>query len=369
MAKHRFSYIFIFVAFPQQMHYKKSNIFNWENWPFNILYFPLMFVWLYYIICSRSVWFFTPSNPSITFGGLEGEPKKEMYKQLPNHLYPATFNVMPNEPFESVLNKLQKYKIHLPLVVKPEIGAAGLLFRKIETCEQLKEYHNKINIEFIVQNLIRFPMEVSVFYYRIPNQKTGTITGFLHKIPLHVVGDGLSTLLQLINQHPKAVRYIKNIKKIHLNNLNVIIPAGEKYPLSYAANHNRGAQFINLHKEIDEQLLKVFDELSCKVEGWYYGRYDLMCTNIEDLKKGINYEILEYNGCGAEPNHIYDSVYTLSAAYKEILKHWKALYTISRYNVVHGKISCWSFRRGWKLLLESKRHFKRMKKLEEQLSF
>ena len=40
--------------------------------------------------------------------------------------------------------------------------------------------------------------------------------------------------------------------------------------------------------------------------------------SIEDLKNGKNFSILEFNGCGAEPNHIYDASMTLE---KHIVKY------------------------------------------------
>ena len=185
-----------------------KNIFkkikNWEAWPFKLIYAPIVPVWIWYVIRSRSVWFFTPSNPKITFGGMEGEPKKEMYDLLPVGLYPATFNVLPAEPFQLVMEKINRVGIGWPLIVKPEVGGQGILFRKIDTIEALQHYHSMVPVEYIVQEMVKYPMEVSVFYIRHPKERKGKVTGFLHKIPLQVVGDGNRTLEELIQQHPKA---------------------------------------------------------------------------------------------------------------------------------------------------------------------
>ena len=270
---------------------QKLKLLQWEKWPFNVVYFPISFVWLYYCIRSRSFWFFSSSNPTITFGGLEGEPKSEMYNQLPSHLYPTTFIVKPSESFQSILDRLTQFNIQLPFIVKPEVAGAGMLFRKINTLAQLQEYCSKVKIEFLVQSMISYPKEVSVFYYRHPNDNRGAVTGFLEKIPLHVIGNGYATLEQLIIVHPKASRRVEEIRRIHAQHYNVVIPKDEKFFLSHAANHNRGAQFVNLKDQIDDSLVKVFDELSFQVNGWYYGRYDLMCENIDDLKKGRNFLI------------------------------------------------------------------------------
>lgn len=340
-----------------------KRLFDWEHWPFELLYAPISPVWLWYIIRSGSVWFFTPSNPKLTFGGMEGEPKQEMHDLLPKELAPATFNVLPNSDFEIVKKKLSEYRIDFPLVVKPEVGGQGILFRKLDSIEQLNNYHNKVPVEYIVQEKINYPMEVSVFYYRMPNHSSGIVTGFLHKIPLQVTGDGKHTLHQLIRLHPKAYKREKELQQKHGLKFNKVLQAGEKYMLSYAANHNRGAQFINLHREIDNRLVSIFDKISFGLNDFFYGRYDIMCTSIEDLKNEKNFSILEYNGCGAEPNHFYDTGYTLAAAYKEILKHWKALYKISRYNYKHG-IPYWPFMKGLKFLRDTREHFRIMKQAD-----
>lgn len=334
-----------------------NRITNWEAWPFKLLYAPIAPVWGWYMLRSWSVWFFTPSNPKITFGGMDGETKKEMYDLLPQHSYPATFNVLPKTHLNKLKEDLKNSNIAYPFVVKPDVACQGILFRKIDTEAELQNYHAKIPVEYIVQALVDYPMEVSVFYIRHPQEKKGRVTGFLHKIPLQVTGNGNDTLEQLILQHPKAQKRSGEMFSKHKERLKTIIPAGEKYMLSYAANHNRGAHFVDLKEHIDDKLVRIFDEISLGINDFFYGRYDIMCSNVEDLKNGKNFTILEYNGCGAEPNHFYDTGYTLIGAYKEILKHWKALYNISRYNSSQG-IKPWPFQKGRKFLAQIKAHFK-----------
>lgn len=328
------------------------KITNWEAWPFKLIYAPLTPVWLSYIIRSGSVWFFTPSNPKLTFGGMEGEPKKEMYDLLPDHLYPTTFNVLPSDDLEEVLQRIKYSGIGFPCIVKPEVGGQGILFRKIDDSDELHHYHSKVPVEYIVQKLVTYPMEVSVFYIRHPKEKKGMVTGFLHKIPLQVTGNGHDTLEQLILKHPKGSKRVGELHSKHKEKWESIIPAGEKYMLSYAANHNRGAHFVDLKEHIDDRLVAIFDEISLSINDFFYGRYDIMCQDIESLKQGKNFSILEYNGCGAEPNHFYDTGYTLINAYREILKHWKLLYRISRYNASQG-IKPWPFMKGKKFLREA----------------
>lgn len=343
-----------------------KRITHWEAWPFKLLYAPMAPFWFFYMIRSRAVWFFTPSNPKLTFGGMEGEPKKEMYNLLPTHLYPATINILPGEPFSEVLQKIGKAGIRFPLIVKPEVGGQGILFRKLDEPSELEYYHQRVPVEYIVQELVSYPMEVSVFYIRHPKEKNGRITGFLHKIPMQVQGDGRHTLEELILRHPKASKRLGELHSKHKENWHKVLPAGQKYMLSYAANHNRGAHFVDLKDHIDECLLSVFDEISHSINDFFYGRYDIMCRDIESLKQGRDFSILEFNGCGAEPNHFYDTGYTLLGAYREILAHWKALYDISRFNAQQG-IKPWPFLKGMRFLNEAKDQQTRLKEIDAAL--
>ena len=295
---------------------------------------------------------------------MEGEPKQEMHDLLPAEFAPATFNVLPTTDFETVKKKLPEYKIDFPLIVKPEVGGQGILFRKIDNEEQLKTYHTKVPVEYIIQEMIKYPMEVSVFYYRLPDQPKGVVTGFLHKIPLQLTGDGMQTIQQLIKQHPKGNKREAELQIKHGENFNTVLQPGEKYMLSYAANHNRGAQFINLHNEIDDRLVSVFDKISISINDFFYGRYDILCTSVEDIKQEKNFSILEYNGCGAEPNHFYDTGYTLMGAYREILMHWKVLYKISRHNYNQG-IKYWPLMKGIKFLRGTNKHYRRIKQADK----
>jgi hypothetical protein len=90
------------------MSWKRTieKITNWELWPFELRYSLIAPVWAWYCIRSRAIWFFTPSNPTLTFGGFEGEDKREMYEQLPKDLYPKTIFVNPRDEYSDVLQQV-----------------------------------------------------------------------------------------------------------------------------------------------------------------------------------------------------------------------------------------------------------------------
>ena len=338
---------------------------HWETWHYLAKYIPIMPVWGWYCLRSRSLWWFTPSNPTITFGGFEGESKKEMYEQLPPGSYPRSIFINPALSFTEVLPLVRENNIQYPFGVKPDVGMMGFMFRRINNEEEFYQYHKKMPVDYFVQELVTYPLEVSVFYYRFPNQQRGTITGFLKKEFLQVVGDGKSTLWELIQSYNRVRFRLEEMQSKHSDRLNDILPEGEIYFLSYALNLSRGGRLVSLEKEKDDNLIRVFDALSHYTKHFYYGRYDIKCASIEDLKKGKNFTILEYNGCGAEPHHIYGNGNTLLQAYKIVLQHWKVLYQISRYNHRLGN-SYWGFKQGSVFLKTAKRHFKMLKKIDKE---
>ena len=343
----------------------KEEIANWELWPFALRYLFIGPAWLWYCIRSGSLWFFTPSNPTLTFGGFEGEGKGEMYALLPAHLYPKTIFIKPSEPFGQVVKRVADAGFSYPFCTKPDIGMKGLLFRKIDSADALQHYHQLAPVEYMVQELIQYPLEVSVFYYRYPHQQKGVISGFIQKELMEVIGDGNHTLLQLIQTHPRAKHREAEMRVKHGGQLEQILPAGAKYPLAYAANLNRGARFVSLHNLIDDTLLQVFDKLSHATQ-FYYGRYDIKCHSVDDLKKGENFSILEFNGSGAEPNHVYNAGFSLLAAQRVFLHHWKVLYEISKYNDAAG-VRYWPFLRGWKFMRKAKRHLQVLERYDTKI--
>lgn len=299
------------------------------------------------------------------FSGFEGETKSEMFEYLPAEFSPISIWIQPSEKFENVLCRMTDAGLQFPVAAKPDVGTKGLLFRKIKNAEQLKTYHSLLPFDYVIQEMINLPLELSIFYVRYPQDKEGMITGLIAKEYLNVTGDGTSTLKQLIENHPKAFMMAEEQKIKHKKDLNNVIAANEKYFLNELGNHNRGANFINLKNEIDEVLLNVMDKINLYSKHYYYGRYDIKTSSLEDLKQGKNISILEYNGVGSEPNHIYDIGLTYLQAINIIAMHWKYMYEIGRINYKKG-IKYIPFWKGVKMFRQSRRHTKLMKQLDLQ---
>lgn len=289
-----------------------------------------------------------------------------MYDQLPKWSYPVTLLIDPADDFEKVRVQMGQVGLSFPVVVKPDSGMAGVLFRIIETEAVLKQYHSLVGESYILQKFIDELPEFSVFHIRYPGEKKGIITGLIVKDYLHVIGDRSSTLAALVSGHPVAKHKIPQLKKMHGSNWNKVIPAGEKYLLNRAGNHNTGAKFINLNHEIDQPLCDVFDKISLEAGQFYFGRYDIKCTSLEDLKNGKNMHILEYNGAGAAITHVFDRNMSYFGALGEIVRHWRHLYRIGRINHKKG-VPYWSFMKGYRFMQHAKKNFRRMKVVDKMI--
>ncbi len=334
---------------------------NWQHWPFLPFYFPISFVWLWYCIRSGSFWFFSTSNPTLTFGGFEGESKDEMYKLLSQEYFPKTIYINPKNCFKEVCESVKKHAFSYPFIVKPNAGMAGILFRKIDNERQLEIYHHSIPVDYIIQDYVDYPLEVSVFYHRYPQNKTGNISAFFSKKLPSIKGDGISSIEELVKKNNPEIK--EEINKLSSKQLQKILGKDEVFYLSFVGNRYHGTTFHDLSGLIDHELLKVFDKISL-TNDFYYGRYDIKCLSIQDLKKGKNFSILEFNGAGSIPNHIYTEKYHLKDAYKEILKHWKILFEVSSYNHKAG-LPFWGFSKGLFFLIDAKKHFRSLKKCDQ----
>ncbi len=339
------------------------RITHWETWHHHAKYIPLAPVWAWYCIRSGTPWFFTASNPTLTFGGFEGEGKKEMYEQLPPGSYPYTIYINPDASFEEVESQVSTAGFNYPFIAKPNVGMMGFMVRKINNAEQLKLYHDAMPIEYLIQTLVEFPVEVAAFYYRMPNEQKGTLSGLLKKQPAFVVGDGINSLDELIKQNEQVRFKETEILARHKAQLSKIIPAGDVFQLSVSSNRSQAGIVEGIDVEINDKLRKLLDDWSHFSGKFYYGRYDIKCASVESLKEGKDFFILEFNGAGAGIQHIAGNKYSLFTAWKIILHHWQMLYTIARYNARHG-VKYWKFKDGSEHLRAAKKNLMFLKKMD-----
>jgi hypothetical protein len=141
--------------------------------------------------------------------------------------------------------KIEHQQLKFPLIAKPDIGFRGLLVKTIASEIELKKYLNTYNIDIILQEFIAYKNECGIFYSRNPTTDKGVISSITLKKFLTIIGDGTSTLHQLILSDKRAKLYIDLLVELHQNNLKSIPKNLEILQLSVIGNHSKGTQFLN----------------------------------------------------------------------------------------------------------------------------
>jgi len=260
------------------------------------------------------------------------ESKKEVYDLIPFEYYPATLFFKATSPLQDILALIKQRNLKYPLIGKPDIGMKGMMVKKLENQNELSFYAENSKVDFLIQEYVPFKNEVGIFYYRFPNEEKGHISGIVKKEFLTVRGDGVSTVEQLLLKNKRAVLQLPTLRIKEKDKMSIVLQKEEELIIVPYGNHVRGAKFLDDSSLIDEELTTRIDTICKKVKGFYFGRLDIRYNDWEELKQGKNFSIIELNGSGSEPTHIYDPRHSVFWAWKEIAKHWKILYRVSKLN-------------------------------------
>lgn len=309
---------------------QKIGIPHHEYWPWWTLVAPVWPLWLWYGIRLKNLTWFTAVNPGIEDGGFMGESKKSIQDIIPQELLPETFYFNHLEAIE-----LNRFDNKYPLVAKPDIGGRGRKIKILNSNADWIKYHDSIGEDYMLQEMINSPLEVGVYYTRIPGEEKGQVVSLSSKNFLKIKGDGISSIKTLMFQKICSQKQLERSFRESLD-LEQVPEEGIEVVLEPIGNHCRGAKFINDNHRITNQLNESFDEISKKIDGFYYGRFDIKVTNWEDLENGKNISILELNGLTSDPTHIFDPNYKLADVFKTQRKHIKIAYQIARVNLKAG---------------------------------
>jgi hypothetical protein len=329
------------------------RLFNWEYWSFNAIYLWIMPWWAWLAIRSRSFFFFNAANPAIENGGFLNESKKDIHAILPADLYPKSIHfTLPADP-SMVKRAMQSAGMHFPVMGKPDIGGRGRGVKKLVSVDDLERYVQACTLDFHIQSFIPFEQDVGIFYHRFPGDQKGRVTGIVRKEFLTVKGDGLLNIRDLLARDRRGIMYLRNLERIIGKGLDEVPAAGEKRIVSPYGNHARGALFLDETHLADERLQTLMDRIADQVPGFHFGRLDIRFREWEAFLQGKDFAIIELNGSGAEPTHMYDPRHSIFFAWKEITRHWSILQKISAMNHARG-VPYLSFREGREMFRRDK---------------
>jgi hypothetical protein len=214
-------------------------------------------------------------------------------------------------------------------------------------------------VDFHIQEYVAYRNEVGIFYYRYPGSPKGNISGIVRKEFLSITGDGTQTIKQLLCQDTRAIMFLATLDHSQQQDFDIVLAKGERRIVSPYGNHARGSKFLDDSHLIDEELSAFVDKISKEIDGFFYGRFDIRYRDWQELKQGKNFAIIEVNGAGAEPTHIYDPRHSIFFAWKEILRHWVLLWRISRMNHKKGHRYL-TLKEGMAMFREDKLHSQKL---------
>jgi hypothetical protein len=314
-----------------------------EFWPGFVFYTPIYLYLLWQGLRHRSLTLPALANPAMENGGLWGESKRDLFESLNGSgrqwlaPYVSLRRGGPDDvdhDVDAALARSADAGITLPFIAKPDIGCQGNGVRIIEDRDQLYRYLGAFppRQRLIVQQLVDKPGEAGVFYFRYPGEARGRISSLTLKFAPTVVGDGLSTLEQLIRADKRAGR----IAPLYLKRLGQDaqrIPAkGEEVRLVFVGNHCKGSIFRDGGRLVTPALTRRIDDIARCIPDFYFGRFDLRFSSLAGLQAGEDLTLIEFNGSGSEATHVWDADMSLVSAYRDLFRQMRIMFAIGAEN-------------------------------------
>ena len=314
---------------------------NWEFWPFYVTN-VVTFVYVLYtgLVKYRRATLFTLTNPAIKpDSGFIGERKSAIFKGLGQEYVGRWRLVGAANDIQDRLDLLHSFmadhSLDYPIVLKPDAGQRGQGVKICPDLETARQWLEQAERDYLIMEYLPGE-EFGVFYYRLPDQPRGRIFSINRKKLLDVVGDGKSTLEELILRDERAVcmapMFFENLEADLLD----IIPEGQTRQLGQVGTHSRGSLFLDGADLISPELLDRVERIVENYSGFYFGRFDFKAPSEEDLREGKNLKVIELNGLTSEATHIYDPKNSIFYAWKTLIDQWSIAFEIAEANLKKG---------------------------------
>jgi membrane protein DedA with SNARE-associated domain len=313
-----------------------SRLWRWEFWPAWVFYLPLVPWWVYLAVRYRSVTVWTCANPGIPAGGVVGESKADILRRLP------AWAIIPSEVLPAGQGRLTALRQAVarrgwdfPLVLKPDAGQRGVGVKKIADWVEGEKYLQRTPGDVLVQPYHAGPVEAGVFYYRLPGEDRGHIFAVTDKVFPELVGDGRSTVEELIWKHSRYRMQARTFLMRHEAAADQVLGDGERFPLALAGNHCQGTLFRDGGHLVSPALADAVNVAATEFQGFHVGRFDVRASSVEALRRG-EFAVVELNGVTAEATNVYDPSWPLWRAYLTLARQWALVFRIGDLNRRRG---------------------------------
>ncbi len=313
---------------------RECNSFEFaSSWWFHL---PMFLLGVFWAARLGKANFFAAANPALENGGLFNYSKFAAQNHFPKANLPKTFMVHPHDDYDTTLGKINEKAIDYPFVIKPDVGERGKGVMVINTPTELKLYLQEQPKQFyMIQDFVRKSQEFGVFFLKNPVTGEFSIPSLTRKIPLQVIGDGESTLLGLVQNHPRARRYQDLVQ---LSDPAYVPFPGQMMRLSPMGNHCKGAVFLDYSSYITAEMTAVFKQIFEGVQGINYGRLDVKVDELMDLMDPAKIIILEVNGANAEPIQMYSPEKSYRQALKTVRFYFRTMAKLAQQNLKGRRI-------------------------------
>jgi hypothetical protein len=302
---------------------------NKEYWNANIYIAPVVVYVAYLAVKARSPLFFTAANPAIPTGGMVGEDKADISRWIPPQYRPKNITIDAKNTMKDIKISLEKVDLKFPIIIKPRVGCRGLMVKKVESLVEIMEHLMRFPTDFLLEEFIDYPIEVAVLYWKNPETGDSGIQSIAGKKFLSVLGDGRQSVECLLRHNPRAILQMERLKIEKPALLNSIPKMDEKIIVEPIGNHCRGTKFLDYNQLITPEMVQSFDKIQADLPGNYLFRLDLKAPSVSDLQEGKNIKILEINGVGSDPAHIFDPNTAFFEIWAAYFRLWKKIYEIS----------------------------------------
>ncbi|HKY34170.1 MAG TPA: carboxylate--amine ligase, partial [Candidatus Polarisedimenticolia bacterium] len=308
-----------------------GRLARWEFLPAWLIYLPVV-PWIGWLSLRHGGFgTVTAANPGIPAGGFVGESKSAILSGLPPQWVVPFAVIPPGDPAgrsAALMDTMRRKGWSFPIVLKPDAGQRGAGVRLIRGEQAAQRYLQDNAAAVMAQAYHPGPREAGVFYHRIPGEARGRIFSLTDKRFPEAVGDGVSSLEDLIWSHPRH-RLQAGVFLRRLGARAAQVPAaGERVPLAMAGNHCQGTMFLDGSRLITPELERAVDAIARAHPGFCFGRFDLRFASEEDLMLGRGFQIVELNGVTSESTDIYDPGRSLLWSYGVLWRQWGLLFRI-----------------------------------------
>lgn len=345
-----------------------TRLWRTEYWPTWMFYAPLAPYYLWLAYRTGHLLAYTACNPAIAgHGGVVGESKQEIQSGLESEggcVLPcvavetgkdAALRAAQADEYVRAMAELGGY----PVIVKPDSGFRGYSVRVVRQASEFEAYFGQMRNRAILQKYHGGPGEIGVMWVRrLPSEGglggrdalTGSIFSITRKEFPYVRGDGVRTIEELIYSDPRLRCQAKIFLQRHGADVFRIPAPDERARLVQSGNHCQGTMFLDGGELVTPELERAIDRLAatfgarrCVPEngkvacgGLDIGRFDLRYESEADLRRGVNFAVIELNGTTGESTNVYDPNKSFIWRYRVLYRLWRHMFLLGRWRMDQG---------------------------------